>query len=232
MRKEILDALKAKFQGVSEAILGRIADKIAKTATTAEEVKAAVDAYTLQQLLDGYGDSRATEAQQTAVRNYESKYGLKDGVKIEAGGGGEEHKTVTTETKKQPAGAEEIPAWARSLVESNKQLSDKLARMETERTTSARKQQLESIYGKLPEKLRKPYERTSVDGLSDEDFNKLVGEVSTEVDGILQDTRRKGAVYGTPASGGGKGQDGELTKEQKEAVTHRDGIPGKDQQPF
>ena len=35
MRKEILDALKAKFTGVSDAILGRIADKLAKTATTA-----------------------------------------------------------------------------------------------------------------------------------------------------------------------------------------------------
>ena len=78
MRKETLDTLKAKFEGVSDAILGRIADKIAKTATTGEQAQAAVEAYTLQQLLEGYGDSRATEAQQTAVHNYESRYGLKD----------------------------------------------------------------------------------------------------------------------------------------------------------
>lgn len=43
MRKEILDALKAKFTGVSDAILGRIADKLAKTATTAEQVATAVE---------------------------------------------------------------------------------------------------------------------------------------------------------------------------------------------
>ena len=49
MRKEILDALKAKFTGVSDAILGRIADKLAKTATTAEQVATAVEGVTFQQ---------------------------------------------------------------------------------------------------------------------------------------------------------------------------------------
>jgi hypothetical protein len=33
MKNKILDALKAKFEGVSEAILGRIAEKLAKTVT-------------------------------------------------------------------------------------------------------------------------------------------------------------------------------------------------------
>lgn len=67
MRKEILDALKAKFPGVSESILGRIADKLAKTASTQEQVTTAVEGVTFQQVLESYGDSRATEAQQTAV---------------------------------------------------------------------------------------------------------------------------------------------------------------------
>lgn len=52
MRKEILDALKAKFTGVSDAILGRIADKLAKTATTAEQVATAVEGVTFQQALE------------------------------------------------------------------------------------------------------------------------------------------------------------------------------------
>lgn len=62
MKKEILEALKARFDGVSESVLGRIADKLAKTATTAEEVKTAVDGVTLQQIIDSYADSRVTEA--------------------------------------------------------------------------------------------------------------------------------------------------------------------------
>lgn len=50
MRKELLDALKAKFEGVSDAVLGRMADKLAKTATTAEQVKTAVEGVTIQLL--------------------------------------------------------------------------------------------------------------------------------------------------------------------------------------
>lgn len=43
MKKEILEALTTKFPGESASILGRIADKLAKTATTAEQVKTAVE---------------------------------------------------------------------------------------------------------------------------------------------------------------------------------------------
>lgn len=50
MRKELLDALKAKFEGVGDAVLGRIADKLAKTATTAEQVKTAAEGVTIQLL--------------------------------------------------------------------------------------------------------------------------------------------------------------------------------------
>lgn len=52
MRKAILDALKAKFQGVSESVLNRIADKLCKTVTTAEQVQTAVDGVTIQQVIE------------------------------------------------------------------------------------------------------------------------------------------------------------------------------------
>ena len=68
--------------------------------------------------------------------------------------------------------------------------------MDGDRTTATRKQQLSTIIEKLPENLRKAYERTPVDGLTDEQFNTLVGEITTEVDGIVNDTRAKGAVFG------------------------------------
>lgn len=87
MYKELLEALKTKFQGVSENILARQAHKLEASVTTAEQVKTAVDGITLQQLIDSYADSRANEATQTAVHNYESKYGLKDGKAIENNGG-------------------------------------------------------------------------------------------------------------------------------------------------
>lgn len=236
MKQQILEALKAKFAGVSDAILSRIADKLCKTVTTAEQVKTAVDAYTWQQVIEGYGDSRATEAQQTAVHNYEEKYGLKDGAKIETGGAAaiETQGGGTPTVKTPPAGGTETtPAWAQALIDANKALTERLNKMEGDRTTATRKQQLSTIIGKLPEHLRKAYERTPVDGLTDEQFNTLVGEVTTEVDGIVQATAQKGAVFGRPTAQGGTGnQGGELSKEQQEAIAHRDGAVAKDTQPF
>lgn len=233
MRKEILDALKAKFVGVSEAILGRIADKLAKTATTAEQVKAAVDAYTWQQVIEGYGDSRATEAQQTAVQNYEAKYGLKDGAKIDGGAGaGGQAGGGTTVTTPPAGGAEDVPAWAKALIDSNKSITDRLNKMDGERTTATRRQQLTEIIDKLPEDLRKGYSRISVESLSDEDFNKMLGEVTTEVDGLVKSNQQKGAVFGRPSVQGGTGnQGGELSKEQQEAIAHRE-TKAADGQPF
>lgn len=233
MKKELLEALKAKFTGVSEAILSRIADKLAKTATTAEQVKAAVEAYTWQQVIEGYGDSRATEAQQTAVQNYETKYGLKDGAKIDGGAGtGGQAGGGTTVTTPPAGGAEEVPAWAKAIIDSNKSLADRLNKMDGERTTATRRQQLSAVIDKLPETLRKGYSRTSVDNLSDDEFNTLLGEITTEVDGIVKDNQQKGAVFGRPSVQGGSGnQGGELTKEQQEAIAHRDAKPA-DGQPF
>lgn len=234
MRKEILEALKAKFTGVSETILGRIADKLAKTVTTTEQVKAAVEAYTWQQVIEGYGDSRATEAQQTAVHNYEQKYGLKDGQKIDEGGAasGQTGSGKPVVTTPPAGGAEQVPAWAQALIDSNKSLTERLNKMDGERQTATRKQQLSAVIGKLPENLRKGYERTSVDNLTDEAFETLLGEITAEVDGIVKDSQQRGAVFGRPSVQGGTGnQGGELSKEQQEAIAHRD-TKAADGQPF
>ena len=233
MYQIILNALKAKFQGVSDNILSRIAAKLAKTATTQEQVTTAVEGVTLQQVIDSYADHRATEAQQTAVQNYESKYGLKDGEKVTPVTVQQQGGQPTGGQPTQPTGgANETPEWAKQLIEQNKALTDRIAKMEGQRTTDSRKQQLSTIIAKLPEKLRKPYERITVDSLTDEQFNTLVTEVTTEVDGIANDFNSKGAVFGRPTANGGGNQGNELTKEQQEAIAHRDGSAKGEGQPF
>lgn len=82
--KEILGALKTKYVGARETILDRVARNLAKTVTKPEEVQTAVDGVTFQQVLDSYGDSRATDATKTAVANYEKKHGLRDGKSVAA----------------------------------------------------------------------------------------------------------------------------------------------------
>lgn len=229
MKKELLDALKANFVGVSENVLNRVAEKLAKTVTTAEQVASAVEGVTFQQVLDSYGDSRATEAQQTAVKNYESKYGLKDGVKAEGGAA----TAPSAQTTPPPAaGGDDVPAWAKILLDTNKALTERLNKFEADRTTATRREQLNGIIGKLPEHLRKPYERTSVDNLTDEQFTTLTGEIATEVDAIVKDAQAKGAVFGKPTVTGGQPQNDKLSQEQEAAIAHRETVTKADDQPF
>ena len=155
MKDKILNALKAKFQGGSADILDRIAAMLAKTVTTEEQVASAVEGVTEDYIsvIEGYGDSRATGAQKTAVLNYERKYGLKDGAKVAQ----EDTKPAAgnTETKATPTGGgDQTPAWAQALIESNRQLSERLTKMEGERTTESRKAELNCIISRLPENLR------------------------------------------------------------------------------
>lgn len=218
MKKELLAALKAKFEGVNENILSRIADKLAKTTTKEEDVATAVSGVTIQQIIEGYGDSRATEAQQSAVRNYEEKYGLKDGEKLQ-------------EPKPKPQ-EETMPEWAKQLVAENKTLSERLGRMDGERITAERKQKLSAVFKKLPENLRKPYERMSIDKLSDEEFTTLFGEITAEVDEIASSVKSKGAVFGRPAAHQGTDNSQELSKEEQEAIASRNVALKDGEQPF
>jgi hypothetical protein len=69
-------------------------------------VQGTVDAVTVQQVIDGEADRRATEATQTAVSNYEKKHSLKEGKPVEPGG------QVQTEPVKTAGDGDDTPAWA------------------------------------------------------------------------------------------------------------------------
>ena len=231
MKEQILEALRSKFPGRSAVILGRIADKLAKTATTPEQVTTAVEGVTpeLIEVIESYGDSRATEASTTAVTNYEAKYGLREGKPTTP-------PAPTGEgNDNAPKGQadESVPAWAFSLTERVTALQNELNRRDAERTTTGRRQALEAIYGHLPEPLRKGYERIPLDTLSDDEFTKLSADVTAEVGEIGQAFAAKGAVFSTPsAHHGGAGAQKELTKEQIEEINRRGGKPADGEQPF
>lgn len=190
MKKDIIEALKTKFEGVSESILGRVADKVAKTSTTLEEATNSVEGMTWQTLMESYADSRATEAQKTAVSNYERKHNLKDGQKVQA--------------PKEPTEGDDTPAWAKALIEQNQQLKSRLDSIEGEKVQTSRKQQIDALVAKLPEALRKPYTRMAYKDLSDEDFGTLLSEVGADVEAMAKEASSSGALFGKPkASQGG-----------------------------
>lgn len=204
MKQRVLEALKAKFLGVSDKILGRIADKLVKTVTTQEQVATAVEGVTFQQVLESYGDSRATEASQTAVRNYEATYGLKDGKVVKQDDDG---------IKKEGDGDEKVPAWAQALLADNKEMKATIKAMQGEKITASRRDQLSKITSALPPAIRKAYERTPVDTLTDEEFESLKGEITSEAAEIAKETTAKGVVFGRPSVQGG-------TKTQQTSSNH------------
>ena len=202
MKERILAALKAKFTGVNANILDRIANMLAKTVTSEEQVATAVEGVTKDfiDVMEAYGDSRATDAQQSAVQNYEKKHGLKDGEKVEK----QVKETVTTTNTTQAGGGDDTNKLLQQLLEENKKLNERLDKMDGERTTASRKAELNGIIAKLPENLRKGYQRISVDALTDEEFATLKGEVTSEVEAISKEQGAKGAVFGRPVGNGGK----------------------------
>ncbi len=206
MKTELLNALKAKFEGVSEKILDRIAEKYAKTISTTEEVATCVEGVTFQKVLESYSDYRATEAQKTAISNYERNYGLKNGQKIEP--------KVEPKTKEDTSDDDDEPKpkWARELIESNNLLTKRLEAYEGEKLANTRKSSLGAILKDVPESIRNRYEKdfARMNFKDDDDFDSWLEEIKPDVEKISSDYQAKGGVVNRPKGGAGAKKDGEV----------------------
>lgn len=142
--EQILTGLQTKFTGVDTATIQRIATKKSEGVTDESEVNSIIEGISFQDVLVNYGDFRADGAQRTARKNaiadYEKLHNIKDGKPIE------EPKPQPTPTPTpQPKPAEEVPAWAQSLIDSNKTLSERLASMDAKTKADARNAQIEEV---------------------------------------------------------------------------------------
>ena len=139
--EQILAGLKTKFQGVEDATLQRIASKKAEGVTDESKVNSIVEGISFQDVLTSYGDYRADGAQKTAVSNYEKKHNIKDGKPIEEPKPQDPLPTPAPQSKP----TEQVPAWAQSLIDSNKTLSEKLAAMDAKTKADERNQQIAAV---------------------------------------------------------------------------------------
>lgn len=140
--EQILAGLKTKFQGVEDATLQRIASKKSEGVTDESKVNSIVEGIAFQDVLNSYGDYRADGAQKTAISNYEKKHNIKDGKPVEET---KPQQPQTPAPTPQPKPVEEVPAWAQSLIDSNKTLSEKLAAMDAQKKADTRNQQIEEV---------------------------------------------------------------------------------------
>lgn len=208
MKTKILDALKAKFEGVSEAILSRVADKLAKTTQAEEDVATAVEGVTFQQVLESYGDSRATEASKTAIKNYEAQLNKKK-----------------DDTKKQEEGAKQddndVPEWAKGFIEANKKLTEELAALKGEKVANSRKTALDGVISQLPAEFKTRYERdfARLSFKDDDDFNAWLEDAKKDVEGI----NMKLSAFSSPMGSnfGAKDKDGVSVLVQEKFAQHQ-----------
>lgn len=138
--EQILAGLRTKFQGADDATLQHMASKKAEGVTDESKVNSIVEGISFQDVLTSYGDYRADGAQKTAVSNYEKKHNIKDGKPIEE----PKPQDPPTDPKPTPqvAPTDQVPAWAQSLIDSNKTLSEKLAAMDAKTKADERNQQI------------------------------------------------------------------------------------------
>lgn len=225
LRKFILDALKKKFEGVDEKVLNRIARNAVKTVKTEDEATQFVEDYTIQQVIDSYSDSRVTES----ISSYEKKHGLKDGKPastdddtddVEGNKDTDKGKKGNKEDedpdedgkgkgKKNNKEDDEMPSWARLLMEGQTRLNERLDGIEKGKQADARKSKFLEAIKDAPEKFRERAEKkfSRYTFKDDEDFEEYLEELSEEVEEVSATEETKGAVV-NPPKGGNKGGSG------------------------
>lgn len=209
MEKKILDALTEKYTGVKESILRRVATKLAKTVENEDDIATAIEgAFT--DVLEAYGDQRATDAQKTAVANYERKHNLKDGKAVDGG------KPDNDEPETIPA--DDTPAWAKALIEANKSLKERLDAMDGEKRSQSRRSIIDGILEPLTEIQRKPYKHMRLEDLSEDDFSALQETIKGEVDELVNEQNARYTVFSRPAQVGKQQNGQKATDAEVDAV--------------
>ena len=217
MKQKIFDALKTKFAGVKDEILDRIAAKAAKTVTTDEELATYIEGVTFQTVLEAYGDSRATDAQKTAVANYEKKHKIKDGKPVEP----------EPDPHKGEEEPEDMPAWAKALVENTKALQTQMAQFNADKLNTSRKDRLNELLKDAPESVQKMYEANfaAMQFADDTAFDTWMEGTKTTIEGLVNDLRAKGATMHPPKGGGAVQQKGEVNPALKAQVEAQKAAP-------
>jgi len=214
MKQKFIDALTTKF-GVDAKMVEGIAEKLSKTVTTEEEVATTVEGVTFQQVLESYADKRANEASETARKNaikkYETQYGLKDGKPLEDPdkkdpgkkdpAPGDPPKPADPQKPTNPPKSnlpEEVADVLKKLTEQNTKLAaqvetltGKIAGFEAKDLATVRRNKLNAAIAKLTEPQRKPYTRIALDGMTQDEFDSFLEEVTADAGAMVAENEKQ-----------------------------------------
>lgn len=121
---------------------------------------------------------------------------------------------------------DEVPAWAKALIESNNSLKAEITTLKSGNVTQSRRQQLEAKLKDAPDKFKtrtlRDFDRMKLD--SDDDFVSYLAEVEQDVADEVQASADAGLGIDTPSGGfgGKKLKDDEVSPAMKEMVQERE----------
>jgi hypothetical protein len=206
MKDQIVAKFKAKFPAVtlSNKRLDEIADRLSKKVTNEEEIDAKLDE--MNELLP-FADIQKSDDK---IRDLNGK--LKATTKDTTS---QDQSTSTTTQDK----ADDTPAWAKALVDSNKQLADKLAVMEKEKLQQTMLQKI-GAHEKLkaiPESRRNILLKGRALPEKDEDLETFVDGFKADYDAFVTEENNEGLINGhKPAGGGPSGPKPGISSDMKE----------------
>lgn len=230
MKEKILAFLKtnAKLSGVQENYLSGIAEHYAKTVTEESQIATTLTDGVIDLLklnaafLQTEGDKRATEAADTALKNYRKKHGLDDnGKPIDSG----------KPTKKDVDPDE--PAWFKSYRETkDAELAEVKAKLENQEKEKARMTLIEKV--KSHDKL-KGIPASFLNGRnlipeSEDKLDQLAASIEADYTAFKQEMAEQGVHISVPPAGGSGIKEGaalgKMIAEKKNTNTS-DGVKGK-----
>lgn len=185
MYEKILAALRTKYAnlGLSNEVLEGVAKQLAGFVKEETEIDGVVSgAEATLKTIQSFGDKRATSEAERVKKELEGK---KDPAKKE---------------EKTP---DDVPAWAKSIIDSNNELKSKLDGFSAERTSQTLSEKLNSILTekKIPEAFSKvaTFGRTFKD---EAEVTALADSISSQFEAFKQDSANTGFSFTEPPAKG------------------------------
>ena len=213
MKEKIVLFLKTRLTGVAESYLNGVADTFSKTIKEEKDIETVISDGIIETLkfsatqLQVEGDRRATEAQKTALKNFQDKYGLKeDGTPIKPA------KPIKKDVDPDP----DEPAWFTAF---KKEQGESIIALKTEIETQKQEKTLIALSEKVKthEKLKDIPETFLTDRnlvpKSEDEIDQLATKIRAIYDKHVQSETEKGAYVSIPPAGGGSAGEKETITE-------------------
>jgi len=210
MKEKILAFLKTKLNGVSESFLSGVADTFSKTIKEEKDIETVITDGIIETLkysatqLQIEGDRRATEAQKTALKNFQEKHGLnEDGTPIKKPVG------RPSKTKDDDSDPDE-PAWftafKKEQADSVAALKSKIEKQEQEKTLTALSEKVKA-HEKLKDIPAWYLKKCNLIPESEDKIEQLAISIETDWNEAKQFEAERGVIISVPPEGGGPAGD-------------------------